>query len=164
MHAKCSGLLNAAQYRIYKDSASKTQQSTPPPPSPTPAPSVEQISDYSTFNPLQFNANGIGIKLTELGVVLERNKVKVAVIQESKLSSKSKNPCIRNYTTVRKDRPHGHGRGLLVFIHESIPFSKQPSSPEAKSNPPPGRTYHNGGYREYEYHFQHLHPSSQLLQ
>ena len=57
-----------------------------------------QISDDSTFNVLQFNANGIGNKLTELGVVLERNKVKVAVIQESKLSSKSKNPCIRNYT------------------------------------------------------------------
>ena len=48
----------------------------------------------------------MGNKLTELGVVLERNKVKVAVIQESKLSPKSKSPCIRNYTTVHKDRPH----------------------------------------------------------
>ena len=57
------------------------------------------------------------------------------VIQESKLSSKSKNPCIRNYTTVRKDRPHSHGEGLLVFIHESITFSKRPSSPEALSDP-----------------------------
>ena len=110
----------------------KTQQSTPPPPSPSPTP-APQISDDSTFNVLQFNANGIGNKLTELGVVLERNKVKVEVIQESK-SSKS-NPCIRNYTTVRKDRPHGHGGGLLVFNHESIPFSKQPSSPEALSDP-----------------------------
>ena len=127
VHAKCSGLLNAAQYRRNKDwtcdpcSASKTQKPTPPPPSPTPAPPTDQISDDSTFN-----ANGIGNKLTEVGVVLERNKVKVAVIQESKLSSKSKNPCIRNYITVRKDRPHSHGGGLLVFIHESINFSKQP--------------------------------------
>ena len=68
-------------------------------------------------------------------VVLERNKVKVVVIQESNLSSKYKNPCIRNYTAVRKDRPHGHCGGLLVFIHESITFSKQPSSPEALSDP-----------------------------
>ena len=30
--------------------------------------------------------------MTELGVVLERNKLKVAVIQESKLSLTSKNP------------------------------------------------------------------------
>ena len=99
---------NAAQYRINKDwtcdscSISKTQQSTPPP--PTPAPSAEQIRDDSTFNVLQFNVNGIGNKLTELGVVLERNKFKVAVIHESKLSSKSNNSCIRNYTTVRMDR------------------------------------------------------------
>ena len=143
VHAKCSGLLNAAQYRRNKDwtcdpcLASNTQQPTPPPSSssPIPAPSADQISDDSTFNVLQFNANGIGNKLTELGVVLERNKVKVAVIQESKLSSKSKNPCIRNYTTARKDRPHSHGGGLLVFIHESITFSKQPLSPEALSDP-----------------------------
>ena len=70
----------------------------------------------STFNVIQLNANRIGNKLTELGVVLEKNKVKVAVIQESKLSSKSKNPYIRNYTTVRKDRPHGNGGGLLIFL------------------------------------------------
>ena len=70
VHAKCSGLLNAAQYRRNKDwtcdpcSASKTQQSTPPPPSPTPtpAPSAEQINDDITFNVLQFNANGIDNK------------------------------------------------------------------------------------------------------
>ena len=152
----------------------KNQQLTPPPPSTTPtlAPSAEQSSDDSTFNVLQFNANGIGNKLTELGVVVERHKVKVAVIQESKLSSKSKNPCIRNNTTVRKDRPHGHGGGLLVFSHELITFSRQPSSPETLYDPhqrryliPHGRTYHKGGYREYEVHnFQHLHPSSKLLQ
>ena len=76
----------------------------------------------------------LGNKLTELEVVLERNKVKVAVIQESKLSPKSKNPCIQNYTTVRKDRSHGQG-GLLIFIHRSITFSKQPSSPESLSDP-----------------------------
>ena len=112
VHAKCSGLLNAAQYRRKCDrtcetcSAPSSQQSPPPTPSPplSPTPSTEQISDDSTFNVLQVNAIGIGNKLTELGLVLERNKVKVAVIHESKLSPKSKNPCIRNYTTVLKDR------------------------------------------------------------
>ena len=59
----------------------------------------------------------------------------MAVIQESKLSLKSKNPCIQNYTTVRKDLSHGQGRGLLIFIHRSITFSKQPSSPESLSDP-----------------------------
>ena len=42
---------------------------------------------------------------------------------------------IQNYTTVRKDRSHGQGEGLLIFIHRSITFSKQPSSPESLSDP-----------------------------
>ena len=113
----------------------QSQQSPPPTRSPAPASPTKQISDDSTFNVLQLNANGIGNKLTELEVVLERNKVKVAVIQESKLSLKSKNPCIQNYTTVRKDRSHGQGGGLLIFIHRPITFSKQPSSPESLSDP-----------------------------
>ena len=107
-----------------------------PPPTRSPAPPTKQISDDSTFNVLQLNANGRNRnKLTELEVVLERNKVKVVVIQESKLSPESKNPCIQNYTTVRKDRSHGQGGGLLIFIHRSITFSKQPSSPESLSDP-----------------------------
>ena len=99
---------------------------TPPP---------DKKSDDSTFNVLQLNANGNGNKLTELGVVMENNKVKVAVIQESKLTPKSKNPCIQNYNTVRKDRPHGHGGGLLIFIHRPVTFSKQPSSEESLYDP-----------------------------
>ena len=66
---------------------------------------------------------------------MENHKVKVVVIQESKLTSKSKNPCIHNYTTVRNDRPHGQGGGLLIFIHRSVIFSKRPSSAESLSDP-----------------------------
>ena len=132
VHVKCSGILNAAQYRRKSDwtcdpcSAPSSHQS--PPPARPPAPPTEQISGDSTFNVLQLNANGIGNKLSELGVVLERYNVKVVVIQESKLSPKSKNLCIQNYTAVRKNRSHGQGGGLLIFIHRSITFSKQPSS------------------------------------
>ena len=51
------------------------------------------------------------------------------------LSPKSKNSCIQNYTTVRKDRPHGLDGRLLIFIHRSVPFSKQPSSAESLYDP-----------------------------
>ena len=139
VHAKCSGILNAVQYQRKSywscDACSAPQSKQSPPPTRSTAPPNKQISDDSTFNVLQLNANGIGNKLTELEVVLERNKVKVAVIHESKLSPKSKNPCIQNYTTVCKDRSHGQGGGLLIFIHRSITFSKQPSSPESLSDP-----------------------------
>ena len=93
--------LKCTQYRRKSDwtcdtcSAPQSQQS--PPPTRYPTPPTKQISDDSTFNVLQLNGNGIGNKLTEHGVVLERNKVKVAVIQESKLSPKSRTTpqCVR---------------------------------------------------------------------
>ena len=126
VHTKCSRLLNSAQYRRSSDWACVPCSTPPPTPLPpiTPTPHTDQNSDDSTFNVLQLNANEISKKLTELGVVMENNKVKVAVIQESKLTPKSKNPCIQNYPTVRKDRPHCQGGGLLIFIHRSVSFSK----------------------------------------
>ena len=58
------------EIKIGPATTARPQKTAPPPsPSPTPAPSAEQISDDSTFNVQQFNANGIGNKLTELGVV-----------------------------------------------------------------------------------------------
>ena len=41
----------------------------------------------------------------------------------------------RTPTSVRKDRPHGHGGGLLISIHRAITLSKQPLSPESQSDP-----------------------------
>ena len=58
----------------------------------------------------------------------------MAVIQDSKISLKSKNPCTQNYTTMRKDRLHGQW-GLLIFIHRLITFSKQTLSPESLPDP-----------------------------
>ena len=54
---------------------------------------------------MQFNANGISKKLTELGEFLERHNLKVAVIQESKLSS--------NYRTRIFDR---HNQTVLLLL------------------------------------------------
>ena len=70
LHAKCSGLLNAAQYRRSSDWACGPCSTPPPTPSPppTPTPPTDQKSDDITFNILQLNANGIGNKPTELGV------------------------------------------------------------------------------------------------
>ena len=137
MHLKCSGLKNAAQYRKTKDWAcsscnsppAPSQPQAPPPPTPT-----TTIND-AHFTILQWNANGIGNKIDELGIFMEKHKVKVAVIQESKLSQTSSTPCIQNYTTVRKDRRLGQGGGLLTFVHKSINYLRKPESPETLGDP-----------------------------
>ena len=110
----------------------------------------------------KLNVNGIGNKVMELGVALERNMVKVSVIQESKL--KLKIPSIWNYTTVRKDSSHGQGRGLHIFIHRSITLSVTAIVTRVAIWSLPGETYHTSWIMEYEFdHFPHLHSSSQLF-
>ena len=90
VHSKCSGLQNAAEYRRTKDWVCSSCNSPSIllklqlPPIPT------QAVDENSFTIMQFNANGIGNTLTELGEFLKRHNVKVVVIQESKLSSNSK--------------------------------------------------------------------------
>ena len=101
----------------------------PPPTQPPPAPSTTSKPKGDTFNILQPNANGIGNKLSELERFLEKHNVKVAAIQESQ----SRNPRIKNFTRVRRDRPQGQG-GLLIFIHKLINFHQQPQSPETLSD------------------------------
>ena len=135
VHAKCSGLLNAAPYRRNEDRPQRPSNQHHHHPNHLQLlfhlPNKLVMTARSTF----YSSTLMETDRTRSSI--RENKVKLVVIQESKLSSKSKNPIIRKYTTVRKDRPHGHGGGLLVFIHESITCSKQPSSPNALSDPHP---------------------------
>ena len=80
------------------------------------------MSDKS-FNILQWNANGIGNKQTELSIFLEAHNVKVAAIQESKLTgkSKSRNPwkITLEYTQLPLERSP---KILRVILDPSISF------------------------------------------
>ena len=111
---------------------------TPPRPrTPTPPPShthTPTMSDKS-FNILQWNANGIGNKQTELSIFLEAHNVKVAAIHESKLTARSRSPNIQNYTLVRHDQRLGPGGGLLFFIHNSVSFTRKSLSTTSKNDP-----------------------------
>ena len=131
VHSRSPGLRNTADSRKANGwicTACVTPQqpraSRPPP----------TMSD-KTFNILQWNANGIGNKQTELSIFLEAHDVKVAVTQESKLTAKSRSPNIQNYTPVRQDRRQGPGGGLLFFIHNSISFNRKPQSTKSKNDP-----------------------------
>ena len=132
VYSKYSGLPNAAEYRRIKnwECSSCNSPPTPPIPQPLPSPITTKASDGDPFTILQFNANGIGNKQVELGEFSERHKVKVVVIQKSKLTLYSRTPTIKNFTTVRKDRHQGQEGGLLTLIHKSINLSRRPDSPD----------------------------------
>lgn len=72
---------------------------------------------------LQYNINGICNKLDELLHYVEKNNILIAAIQETKLTSKSKQPKTPNYTFVRKDRGVNKGGGLAFLVHKDINFT-----------------------------------------
>ena len=87
------------------------------------------------FHILQWNANGIGNKQTEQIIFLEAHNVKVAAIQESKLTAQSRSPNIQINSLVRQDRRLCPGGDLLFFIHNSVIFTRKPLSTTSKNDP-----------------------------
>ena len=74
---------------------------------------------------LQVNINGINNKLAELKTLIKNTHADIITIQETKLTSKSNTPKVPvpTYTTVRADRPHKSGGGLITLIRDSITFT-----------------------------------------
>ena len=72
---------------------------------------------------LQFNCNGIFKAKAELLNFLNKYQVKVACIQETKLTQRSKSPLFQNYNVIRKDRPRGGGGGLAILVHHTVRFT-----------------------------------------
>ena len=56
---------------------------------------------------------------------LEKERILVAAIQETKLTCKSKVKKTPNYSLIRKDRGSNKGGGLAFLVHESIPFHQE---------------------------------------
>ena len=75
---------------------------------------------------LQWNADGIKLKMQELAARVKELNIDVAIIQESKLRAQDKNPKIDGYSCIRVDRPGGKVRGgLLTFIKEDVAFESR---------------------------------------
>ena len=75
---------------------------------------------------LQWNADGINTKIAELNRLVVELSVDVVLIQESKLTSRSKTPKIHGFTAVRQDRPNAEfpGGGLLTYIKDDLAFRR----------------------------------------
>ena len=77
---------------------------------------------------LQWNADGLNNKIIELEEFMKKQKIDIAMIQETKLRKKEKTPYVKGFTSIRKDRllirkdDDRKGGGLLFLIKEEIPF------------------------------------------
>ena len=104
VHSRCYGLRNAADYRKANGWICTACVTAPQPraPSPPPSPAHTPTMSDKTFNILQWNANGIGNKQTELSIFLEAHDVKVVVysgVQAHGKIEKSQHPELHPSTT-----------------------------------------------------------------
>ena len=118
----------AADYRKANGWICTACMTPPQPRAPSPPPSLDHMPTMSdkTFKILQWNANGIGNKQTELSIFLEAHNVKVAAIRESK------HPELHPSTSGSTPRPR---RRLTVFIHNSVSFTRKSLSTTSKNDP-----------------------------
>ena len=72
---------------------------------------------------LQVNINGIKNKLEELILLIHDIHADIITIQETKLTPKAKTPKVHNFTTVRTNRLHKAGGGLITLIRDNITFT-----------------------------------------
>ena len=93
---------------------------------PNPGPPPPPLDPNFKF--LQLNVNGLRNSHAELSDFLVNHSIKVACIQETMLNSRSIPPSFSNYAVIRKDRPTGHGGGLAILVHHSVPFMHIDSS------------------------------------
>ena len=74
---------------------------------------------------LQWNADGIRPKASELNLRLKRGEYDVCVVQETKLRPGVPTPKMEGYTSIRTDRPrHDGGGGLLTYIRDNLVFER----------------------------------------
>ena len=71
---------------------------------------------------MQWNANGISGKITELLTFIHSNNINIATIQETKLTNKTKPLITPGWAAVRLDRHKNKGGGLLMLINDMIPI------------------------------------------
>ena len=72
---------------------------------------------------LQVNINIIKNKLKELKLLIHDTHAYIFTIQESNLTPNAKTSKVHNLTTVRTDRLHKAGGGLITLIRDNITFT-----------------------------------------
>ena len=110
------------------------REERPPRVEPTPdgRTSMRKIERRFGLRMMQWNCDGIATKKDELAEMMKREKIHLAMIQETKLGNKDATPNIRGYTAYRKDRygsgvTKARGGGLCTYIREDLPHWEKPT-------------------------------------
>ena len=72
---------------------------------------------------MQLNCNGLTRKITEITDFMDRKDIKIAAIQETKLTSRNKLTYSSNYTLIRLDRDRNAGGGIAFILHNSVKYN-----------------------------------------
>ena len=131
VHAKCYGLLNTTQYRRSSDWAC------------APVRHHHLLPILHLQIKILMTACSKFYSLTQMELVKnDRTRSRNGEQQSQsgsdtrvKAQTKIQEPLHPELHHSSKDRPHGQGAGLLIVIHRSVIFSKQPSSAESLYNP-----------------------------
>ena len=70
---------------------------------------------------LQWNADGVNTKTTELAARLQELDIDIGLVHEYKLAKKNQTPRIPGYSCIRNGRADGrNGGGLLSYIKQDL--------------------------------------------
>ena len=69
------------------------------------------------------NINGIKNKLEGLKLLIHNPHADIITIRDTKLAPKVNTHKVHNFTTMRADRLHRAGGGLIILIRDNITFT-----------------------------------------
>ena len=100
---------------------------TPSPFPPPPATPTQSPARVLKLKILQLNANGLKNKIHQLIDLINKLDIKIAAIQESKLTKENAwHPQLQPYQR-RQNQTEDNGGGVAFLVHESIQFEQLPT-------------------------------------
>ena len=97
--------------------------------------SVATSTPTNCLRLLQWNANWIIGRITELQIFLHSKNVNIANVQETKLTNKSTPLNTPRWAAERLDRHNNNGGGLLMLIKDSIPLADNTTALPQSADP-----------------------------